>query len=38
VLRRLEGLTRQVAEAAVLVTNNEAEFRQVSGLRVENWA
>jgi tRNA(fMet)-specific endonuclease VapC len=78
VLRRLEGLTRQVpvvypsgaglcehfaaqshrlkaagtpigsndlwiachalAEAAVLVTNNETEFKRVSGLRVENWA
>ena len=77
VLRRLEGLTRQVpvlypsgprlcehfaeqsvrlkaagtpigsndlwiachalAEAAVLVTNNEAEFKRVAGLTVENW-
>ena len=77
VLRRLEGLTRQVpvlypsgpglcehfaeqsvrlkaagttigandlwiachalAEAAVLVTNNEAEFERVAGLTVENW-
>ena len=27
-----------LAEAAVLVTNNEAEFTRVSGLRVENWA
>ena len=77
VLRRLEGLTRQVpvlypsgaalcehfaeqsvrlkaagtpigsndlwiachalAEAAVLVTNNESEFNRVAGLTVENW-
>lgn len=77
VLRRLEGLTRQVpvlypsgpglcehfavqavrlkaagtpigsndlwiachalAEAAVLVTNNESEFKRVAGLTVENW-
>ncbi len=26
-----------LAEAAVLVTNNEAEFRRISELRVENW-
>lgn len=27
-----------LAEAAVLVTNNEAEFKRVAGLTVENWA
>jgi tRNA(fMet)-specific endonuclease VapC len=27
-----------LAEAAVLVTKNEAEFNRVAGLRVENWA
>jgi tRNA(fMet)-specific endonuclease VapC len=27
-----------LAEAATLVTNNEAEFKRVSGLTVENWA
>jgi tRNA(fMet)-specific endonuclease VapC len=26
-----------LAEAAVLVTNNQAEFKRVLGLRVENW-
>ena len=26
-----------LAEAAVLVTNNEAEFKRVAGLTVENW-
>ena len=27
-----------LAENAVLVTNNEREFRRVEGLKVENWA
>lgn len=27
-----------LAAAAVLVTNNEAEFARVLGVRVENWA
>lgn len=27
-----------VAEDAILVTNNEREFRRVEGLRIENWA
>ena len=27
-----------LAEAAVLVTNNEAEFNRIQGLEVENWS
>jgi len=30
--------TQAVARGLILVTNNEREFRRVSGLRVENWA
>ena len=26
------------AEGLILVTNNEREFKRVSGLKVENWA
>ncbi len=33
----LLGAAHAVAEGAVLVTNNEREFRHVAGLRVANW-